>query len=275
MNIESVVIKNFRCFKEETAYLDNYTCFVGPNGAGKSTVFSALNVFFREFKDSKTNLNNLCIDDFHHKNTAEPIKIQVTFNELSDEAKKDFAAYVRQDKLIISAEATYDPNTGRAEVKQYGSRLVFEDFTKYFEADKEKAKKDILDGIYKNLQEKYPDLPAAKTKGDMEANLKQYEALRPKDCILKPSLDDFYGISKGQNLLEKHVQWVFIPATKDVTIEGEETKDSALGQLLARTVRAKVDFTEKIQILKNKSQSEYKIILDNEQGALEEISTSL
>ena len=54
MKIESVRIENFRSFKDETILLDDYACFVGPNGAGKSTVINALNVFFRQHKDTKT-----------------------------------------------------------------------------------------------------------------------------------------------------------------------------------------------------------------------------
>ena len=68
MKIESVRIENFRSFKDETIFLDDYTCFVGPNGAGKSTIIYALNVFFRQYKDSQTDLSKLIKDDFHHKN---------------------------------------------------------------------------------------------------------------------------------------------------------------------------------------------------------------
>lgn len=109
MKLESVRIQNFRAFKDETIKFDNYNCFVGPNGAGKSTVINALNVFFRQHKDSKTDLSKLSADDFHHKNTAVPILITVTFSDLSDEAKKDLVDYVRQEKLIVTAKAGRKP----------------------------------------------------------------------------------------------------------------------------------------------------------------------
>ena len=79
MKIESVRIENFRSYKDETIVLDDYTCFVGPNGAGKSTVFYALNIFFRQYKDSKTDLSKLSESDFHHKDTKNDIRITVTF----------------------------------------------------------------------------------------------------------------------------------------------------------------------------------------------------
>jgi predicted ATP-dependent endonuclease of OLD family len=140
VKIESVRIENFRSFKDETIKFDNYTCFVGANGSGKSTVLNALNVFFRQYKDSKTDLSKLTGEDFHHKNTDEPVKITVTFTELSDTAKDELSDYVRQDKLIVSSVAKYDSNTNSADVKQFGNRLGFQDFRKYFDAEKDGEK---------------------------------------------------------------------------------------------------------------------------------------
>ena len=136
MNIESIRIENFRSFKDETILLNDYTCFVGSNGSGKSTVLNALNIFFRQYNDSKTDLSRLTNEDFHHRNTDEPVKITVTFTELSDAAKNELSHYVRQDKLIISSVAKYDSTTDSAEVKQYGNRRGLQDFRKYFEAEK-------------------------------------------------------------------------------------------------------------------------------------------
>lgn len=275
MKIESVYIKNFRCFKEDTIYFDNYTCLVGANGAGKSTVFSALHVFFRHYKDSKTDLSKLIDKDFHHLNTKEPIIIRVTFKDLGDQAKLDLKDYVRQDKLVITAEATYDEASHKAEVKQFGSRLGFEEFRRYFEKEKGGEKASELVITYNLLKEKYTDLPAVKTKDTMAEALKEYEALHPSECILIPSEDQFYGATKGGNKLAPHLQWVFVSASKDATEEGEESKNSALGQLLLRTVRAKVNFTERIAIVREDANKAYAKLLGEEQKELDELSASL
>jgi len=275
MKIESIRIENFRSFKDETICFDYYTCLVGANGCGKSTVLNALNIFFRQNKDCSTDLCNLSAEDFHHKNTVNPIKITVTFIELSEKAKEDLSDYVRQDKLIISSIAEYDHNKNIAEVKQFGNRLGFEEFRKYFEADKNSAKVDELKKIYSDYQKKYKDLPKASTKNDMEKCLRTYESQHKDKCVLIPSEDQFYGVSRGQNRIGPHIQWIFVPAVKDVIEESEESKNSALGQLLARTVRAKVNFLEKINNLKKNTLAEYQEILDKEQSALEEISENL
>jgi putative ATP-dependent endonuclease of the OLD family len=275
MKIESVRIENFRSFKDETIKLDDYNCFVGANGAGKSTVLYALNVFFRQFKDSQTDLTKLSEEDFHHKNTDKPVRITVTLIDLTELAKEDLKDYVRHDKLTITAVATYDKNKGTADVLQHGMRLVFEDFTVYFEKEKEGAKVAELKEIYEKLRQQYADLPTAGTKGAMSDAIREYEATRPEKCTLRESPDQFYGISKGANRLASHIQWVFIPASKDATQEGEESKNSALGQLLERTVRQKVNFAEKVSELQTKTRDEYQALLNSEQSVLDDISKSL
>ena len=134
MRISSVRIENFRSFEDETLPLNNYACLVGPNGAGKSTVLTALNVFFRESENLPTDLSQLDKEDFHCKRTDKPIQITVIFTDLDDEAQKDFSDYVRQGQLVVSAVATFDGATGKAQVKQYGQRLGMGAFAPFFEA---------------------------------------------------------------------------------------------------------------------------------------------
>lgn len=275
MKIESLRIENFRAFKDETIDFDDYTSFVGPNGVGKSTVFHALNLFFRQSKDSQTDLLKLSANDFHHSNTSQPIKITVTFSSLSDQAKEDLADYVRQDKLIVTAIANYDAITEKADVKQYGNRLGMEEFRKFFEADKNGAKAPELKEIFKSFRDKYTEVNSANSKADMISALHDYESENPDKCILIPSEDQFYGVSRGVNKLESHIQWIFVPAIKDATEESEESTRSALGQLLARTVRSKVSFDERIRELRNNVRNEYQKLLDAEQETLDDISGSL
>ncbi len=275
MKIEGIRIENFRCFKDETISFDNYNCFIGSNGAGKSTILNALNVFFRQYKDCQTDMSKLSKEDFHHSQTNEPIKITVTFNDLNEEAKHELANYVRLDKLIISAVANYDEITGKAEIKQFGSRKGINEFRGFFEKEKNGAKVAELKDFYIEIMQTYSDLPKPGTKDAMRDALLEYESKHAELCTDIPSQDNFYGVSRGVDKLSKFVQWVFVSATKDATKETEESKTTALGQLLERTVRSKVKFAEKINNLKKDTQGKYKEILESEQKILEEISTSL
>lgn len=275
MKIHSVKIENFRSFKDDTIYLDDYTCFVGCNGAGKSTLQNALNVFFRQYKDSKTDLSNLSADDFHHKDTSKPIQITVEFSDLSVKAKEELSAYVRHDKLIVTAKAEYHEATQRAEVKQYGNRLVIETFRSWFDAEKKGEKVETLKTIYNKIRAEYVELPIVSTKSAMQKSLNDFEEDHPEQCTLVPSEDQFYGVSKGTNKLANYIQWVYVPASKDIVEEGSESKNTALGQLLLRAVRGKVKFAEKIDGMKRKLMDEYQGMLEEEQEALTELSNSI
>ncbi len=275
MRLSQIRIKNFRSFKDSTISLDRYTCLVGPNGSGKSTILQALNVFFRNTSSASTNLHHLSNEDFHHKNTNNPIKITLTFEELSPEAQKDLKAYYRSGKLVISAIAEWDSEKQSAEVKQHGSRLVMKAFSKFFDAQDDKAKVAELKGIYKNLKNEYPDLSTASTKADMETALREYEENHSDKCELVQSKTQFYGWSKGENLLRKYLQWIYVPSVKDASSEQEEGRNTALGQLLARTVRTKVDFQESINQLRETVSQNYKEIIQKEQYVLDNLSASL
>lgn len=275
MKIESVQIENFRSFKDETIQFGDYNCLVGRNGSGKSTVLHALNVFFRQQKDSVTDLSSLCEDDFHHKDISTPIRITVTFRDLSADAESDLSDYVRQGKLVVASVAIFDAGTGRATVKQFGSRLGIAEFTKYFVADKAGAPAADLKDIFADLRKTHPDIKAASTKTNMASALQEYEAERPKECTPLKSEDQFYGATKGSNKLAPHIQWIFVAASKDLTEEAEESKTSALGQLLTRTVRSKINFSDKVGAIRSRTQTDYQSMLDEQQDALDELSSSL
>lgn len=133
-------IENFRSFKDQTIDLDDYTCLVGPNGAGKSAILTALNVFFRNNASSATNVQTLSEEDFHHKDTKTPIKITITFSDLSEDAKQDFKHYYRQGVLTVFSKAVWDKENESAEVKQYGARLVMKKIRSILRSGRSKKK---------------------------------------------------------------------------------------------------------------------------------------
>ena len=89
MKIKTIRIENFRSFRDDTISLNRYSCFVGPNGVGKSTVLTALNVFFREQNSSSTDVVKLAEEDYFRKQTENSIRITVTFDSLSELAKRE------------------------------------------------------------------------------------------------------------------------------------------------------------------------------------------
>ncbi len=153
--------------------------------------------------------------------------------------------------------------------------MGFEEFKVFFIADKEGKKVSDLKTIYSDFRNKFSDLKNASSKPDMIANLQEYEAAHSDMCTLIPSEDRFYGVTRGANSLAPRIQWVFVPGVKDATEEGEESRTSALGQLLARTVRSKISFDEKIRELRDEATKRYQDLLEKEQSVLDGISESL
>lgn len=274
MRIKSVRIQNFRSFEDETVEFGNYTCLLGPNGAGKSNVIHALNVFFRDTQTPGLDFS-LVQEDFHCKNTSEPVQITVTFTDLGEQALADFEHYCRQGQLVVSAVARFESSTGRAEVLQYGQRLVMREFRAFFEADKERRGADALKQEYTSLRSKFPELPPPGAMQQMRDALHSFEESHPELCKLTPSADQFYGATKGQNLLANHVLWVYLPAVKELSSEDREDGRTALGKLLARTVRAKTSFDTDIAKIRDGARGQYLELLRASEDALSATSRAL
>lgn len=275
VRLESIRVQNFRAIEDETVLFDDYTCLVGPNGCGKSTVLTALNIFFRETENSATSLVELSREDFHKCKTDEPIRITVTFTDLSKEAQDALKDYARQGKLTVSSAAEFDESLQKAEVKQFGERLGIADFRKYFELDKEGKKAQDLRDFYAGLRTMHPDLGAASTKQQMEDALHAYEAQHPELCRLLPSEDQFYGVSRGVNRIEPYLQWVYVPAVKDAATEQADSKSSAMGKLLARRVHAQLSIDGRVDALKHEAMEKYRVILQENEEGLNKLADAL
>ena len=274
MKIKTIRIENFRSFQNEIINLNSYSCFVGPNGAGKSNVLCALNVFFREQASSATDVSQLTNEDYFSKSTDNPIRITVTFEELGSVAQAELSDYVRQNELVVTAEAVFDADNGIGQVKHYGQRSGMVEFRPFFEAEKAGAKAGELAPIFDELRQRFPELQNPRSKDDKMAALRTYEAEHPERCTLIPSADNFYGIN-STGKLQAFVQWVHVPAVKDACEEGQESKNTALGKLIARAVRTRTNFDSELEALKTETLARYRELLDRNQSSLNEISQAL
>jgi energy-coupling factor transporter ATP-binding protein EcfA2 len=274
MKIRRMRLENFRAFDDQQFTIDNYACFVGANGAGKSTILAALNVFFREQPAPGIDPLKLARDDFHNGDPSKPIRITLHFAELSNEAKQVFKDYYRHGELVVTAMAEIDPDTGTAPVQHYGQRLVMSAFRSYFGRETAGALAPELAALYEELRQAYEELPAATTKAARLAALREYEDAHQELCSLVPSRDEFYG-SNSTGKLAQYVQWVYVPAVKDMTAEGVETRGSALGKLIRRAVRIHTDLDEKLSQLEEEAVQRYQALLDENRAGLVEIAGAL
>lgn len=274
MRLETLEIKNYRGFSNTTISFGKYTSLVGPNGAGKSTVLMALNVLFRNKSDVSTDVQILTQEDFHNKDTSNPIEIRGTFTDLTDEAKQTLQHYVRNDKLIFSARAVWNEGKLHAEVEQWGARLGIAEFKLFFEAHKANKGAAELNQIFSELQRQYPDIPNARSKDDKAETLRTFESEHSDLLVPIDSEDQFYGF-QGSGKLEPYFQWVYIPALKDAAGEQEESKNTAFGKLLERTIRTQVNFVEQLTPLKEELRTKYEAILRAQDSVLGDVSNEL
>lgn len=275
MKLKQLRIENFRSFRDETILFDDYTSFVGPNGAGKSAILMALNVFFRNNASTVTNVHFLSEEDFHLRNTKHPVKITATFEHLPPDAQTDLKHYYRQNQLVVTAKAEWNEQANGAEVLQYGSRLVMKQFAPFFEGVENKAKVGELQSTYNDIRKSVPELAKVTTKTAMTEELRTYEESHPEGCEQVESKTQFYGWSKGSNLLNKYLQWIYIPAVKDASSEQDESTTTALGQLLKRTIRTRINFTDELSALQGELEGKYKSMIDAQQTALDDLQASI
>jgi putative ATP-dependent endonuclease of OLD family len=273
MKIKAVRIEGFRSFQDEIIALSRYTCLVGPNGAGKSTVLAALNVFFRD-QSSATDTSKLADEDYFSKNTANPVRITVTFDDLGVTAQSALADYVRLGELVVTAEATFDPLSGFGQVRHFGQRMGMAEFRSFFEAEKGGARVADLSEIFVGIREKFTDLNNVRTKELMASALRSYEADHPGLCALIPSEDQFYGLN-STGKLAAFVQWVYVPAVKDASEEGLEGRNTALAKLIASAVRTRTNFDADLATLKSETLAKYRGLLDRNQEGLSELGEAL
>lgn len=272
MRIESVRIENFRSIKDETIELDSFTALVGPNGSGKSATLGALNAFFGYKTDGGYDCSMLDAEDFHLGDCGEPVRITVTFSDLGD-ATADLAHYVRNEKLVVTGEASFDQEKRIGKITHFGQRLGLPELSTYFDAEKAKASAADLKVIFQSLRETHPDIEVAKTKDAMrEALLAYEESLDESALTLIPSEDSFYGSTSTSGKLRPYIEWVYVPAVKDASAEASESEGPAIRALVARAISNRSDLNKQIDKLKTDTRKKLVEILASSKEQLEELA---
>lgn len=275
MRIGRVVIENFRAARNVVFKLSACNCLVGDNGAGKSTLLSALNVFFQHSRHSRTDTGKLSKEDFTDRDVSTPIRITVTFCDLSKTAADDFQHYVRHGQLTITAEAALSEGDGFAKVTHFGERLAIKQFAPFFEAVSAKAKVADQKVIYAEIRRMFPDLPVATTGKAMVDGLRQYEESHSTLCELMPSSSDFYGCVTAGGRLSAHVKWVYIPPVHDASDEQSDSARNAFNDLLQLTVSRSMGFDERVREIAEKAMIQLDEIALAQSSALAELQSSL
>lgn len=218
MQIANVYIKNYRVISEISIDFHNISSLIGANNSGKSTIFKAIELFFEAN-------SRVSIDDFHRKNTADPIEVRIVFAQLTDDEVQDFGSAVVDGELSISREFTVaNPVSPNYSV----NARVFPGFEEIRSAS---AASERL-SAYRRIQANH-GLPPVRSAADVDAAIAAWEEANP-DQLRDMSIRGFFGATNVANgKIKKKTSLRLIPAVRDSAEEAKTGRRSAVLELLS------------------------------------------
>lgn len=256
--IEAVTVRHYRAIEEASLELGGLTYLVGRNGAGKSTFLNALGTFFGV-------IPVIGEADFYGHLTAQPIEIAVTFGGLGAEAEAESSKYARDGRLSVTRRFRHD-----------GSRVVDPSFYAVaaqfpgFAEIRSLQGRDRIDA-YRVRREEF-GLPTATSGAAVDRELANWEAANPGRLELAEDDGRFFGYRNvGAGKLDKYIDFVLVPAVRDVAADAGDGRDSTLRRLVDAVIRRSVDLDAPLAQLRQDLNQGYAALLDRPELALEDL----
>ena len=254
MLIQEVHVKNFRSILNESLPCDSLTALVGRNGSGKSTFLSAIELFYNPSA-------KITAEDFYSEDVNEDIEIAVTFDGLSVEAKEFFAAYIDND--VLTVVRIFSTKEGKKSGTYHGMRLQNPDFACIRNAGSATNIRSQYNDVRKT--EKYSSLPNATSSANALAALDEWESQNPAQCSRLRDDGQFFGFTQvGQGYLGRHTKFIRIPAVRDAQEDATEKRGSCVTEIMDLVVRSVLANRKDLTDFKQRTQTEYKEIIDPE-----------
>lgn len=266
MLIAAVHIRNLCSAKDLAVTCESLTVLVGRNGAGKSTILRALELFYSPSPQ-------LVTSDFYAEDVSAAIEVSVTFTNLPEAAKAQFAGYLDGDSL--SVVRVFQLVGTKISAKYHGQKLqcaAFAPIRAYT------AAKDVT-AAYKQLREvvQFADLPEAKSKDAALDGLRNWETLHPESCTKARDDGQFFGFSEvAQGYLGRFTRLIRIPAVRDASEDANEGRGSPITQLMDLVVRRTLATKEEVIALRAEIKAKYKAIIDpTQEGEVSGLAAAL
>lgn len=249
MQLKSVRIANFRCIRAATIELGSPTAFVGGNGSGKSSILRAIDAFYA----GSPNITN---EDFYNRDTNEPIEIELTFGDFSEQERELFASKIEADRMMVSRIFDAGPRHGR----YFGTSLVFPGF----------AAIRALSGVgrrtaYNDYVQQNPNarLERAGTVAMANDAMAAWEQLHPDQCVRERDDGQWFGFTNNANgKLQSATSFVFVPAVRDAAAEAGTGRSSAVSRLMDLVVKTAIESRAEIRAFRARISDEYRALMD-------------
>lgn len=261
MQLERARIKNFRSLRDVEVEFGAHTALIGGNGAGKSSILKAIEMFYSTSKTCGA-------DDFFGREQTQPIEIELTFHQLSEQEAAAFEDRVRDGKLVVTRIFDQSSSSGR----YHGVVPQVADFL----AIRAHATATPKRAAYNELRENnpaYAGLPNAGSQAAVDQALLEWEANHPEQLVLLPDDGQFFGFqNNSRGKLQRHTSFVFVPAVREASADAADGKASVIGKLLELLVRSQILQRPDVQAFKATMTEAYQALVsaDNmpELGAL-------
>lgn len=273
MIIKGIDIKNFRCMEEATIETYPLTILIGKNGSGKSSVLKALEIFYQPNADYNE-------EDFYNRDTSRKIEITVYFGKLNESEQRAFGSHVDGDTLTVTKILTWPRSKGSQ--KYYGQTKRNRDFQPVRTASTVNEKRQRYRELKAN--ENYrdlPDLPGSASQEAIESALGQWEREHSERLQWVQDEGQFFGFKEvGEAKLERFTRYILVPAVRDASHDAFEGRGTVISELMDLVVRKVLANREEIRMLREKTQREYREIVDPDrleelQGLQGKITTTI
>ena len=253
MQLRRASIRHFRSLREVQVEFGPHTAFIGGNGVGKSSILKAVERFYSSAKV-------LDKDDFFGRDQSQPIEIELTFDQLTEDETETFESRVRDGQLVVTRIFDTSPASG----SYYGSVPQNVDFLPIRAQTTANPKREA----YKALREgnpNYSGLPAAASAAAVDAALAEWETNNPNALTLQRDDGRFFGFQNaGRGALQRRTTFVFVPAVRDASSDAADTKASAIGRLLEILVRSSILKKQEVQQFQEEVTARYRALVSPE-----------
>ena len=254
MLIQEVHVKNFRSILDESLPCESLTALVGRNGSGKSSFLSAIELFY----DPSAKVTR---EDYYSEDTSQDIEIAVTFAGISPDAGELFSAYLDNDLLTVVRIFSWAE--GRKSGTYHGMRQRNPDFARVRNAGNNTNIRNKYSEIRKEAE--YSSLPAVNSGPNALAALEKWETQNPARCSRMRDDGQFFGFTQvGSGYLGKHTKLIRVPAVRDAQEDATEKRGSCVTEIMDLVVRSVLANRKDLSDFRQRTQAEYKEIIDPE-----------
>ncbi|MBX0329915.1 ATP-dependent endonuclease [Oscillochloris sp. ZM17-4] len=269
MRIKTVQVQRFRSIYNATLECDNLTALVGANGAGKSTFLRALDIFYKP--NARVERNDYYADD-----PSEPIRITVTYVDLSPVEQAALDKYYHSQQLVVEKRIEWVGE--KAKQAYYGQMRRHRPFleqilNKTTAGDRRTSYSDL------RKQAPYTELPSATSLSNdqrIRDALIAWELSHPDACELLSSETQFFGFNQaGAERLERFTRFLLVPAMRDANADATDERGSLINELVDMVIRKSLADRAEVQRLQAEASSKLKEIQDLTNSDLDEINKRL